>query len=436
MQSAERISEEAYHRETLASSAETFKNQTGEQADKARALKAKARAFSKWANESCDDSRIASCLRVASSLPVFSRSAQALDQDPYLLACRNGYLDLRTMGFFPADPRRLVTKLAATDYDPQAECPHWLARLEEWLPEEDKRRYIQEWAGLSLTGDASQHALLLLYGRGRNGKGMIVNTIGDMLGDYCVTIDTEVLIAGERRLSGNAIQEQKFNMRGARMMRPSETAENGKVSSKDLKSLASTDMIRGRLLRQNSVEFRMSGKLWIPINHRPEISDTTDSIWERLKVIEFTKRFLGDKRIPEEEIKAQLRPEWPGILNWALVGLRRIMRVAPDGSVRIQISDPAFLRQAVQEYREEMDTVGQWLAECTSTEDPSATATPPAIMDSYVWWCDMQSIPERERLGRNKLLEEVRSRGKHARDGYRRFVGLQITSGPVSMSFD
>jgi hypothetical protein len=57
-----------------------------------------------------------------------------------------------------------------------------------------------------------------------------------------------------------------------------------------------------------------------------------------------------------------------------------------------------------------MDTVGQWLAECTSTEDPSATATPPAIMDSYVWWCDMQSIPERERLGRNKLLEEVRSR--------------------------
>jgi putative DNA primase/helicase len=249
------------------------------------------------------------------------------------------------MGFFPADPRRLVTKLAATDYDPQAECPHWLARLEEWLPEEDKRRYIQEWAGLSLTGDASQHAVLLLYGRGRNGKGMIVNTIGDMLGDYCVTIDTEVLIAGERRLSGNAIQEQKFNMRGARMMRPSETAENGKVSSKDLKSLASTDMIRGRLLRQNSVEFRMSGKLWIPINHRPEISDTTDSIWERLKVIEFTKRFLGDKRIPEEEIKAQLRPEWPGILNWALVGLRRIMRVAPDGSVRIQISDPAFLRR-------------------------------------------------------------------------------------------
>jgi hypothetical protein len=39
MQSADRITEEACHWETLASSAETFKNQTGEQADKARALK-------------------------------------------------------------------------------------------------------------------------------------------------------------------------------------------------------------------------------------------------------------------------------------------------------------------------------------------------------------------------------------------------------------
>src|SRR5690606_24834903 len=46
-----------------------------------------------------------------------------LDSDPWVLACPNGVVDLRTGELLAHDPQRLVTKHASVDFSPDAECP-------------------------------------------------------------------------------------------------------------------------------------------------------------------------------------------------------------------------------------------------------------------------------------------------------------------------
>ncbi|MCI0616784.1 hypothetical protein L0244_27720, partial [bacterium] len=52
------------------------------------------------------------------------------DNDPYLLNCRNGVLNLKNGDLLPHDRNYLMTKLAPVDYDPTATHPLWTAFIE------------------------------------------------------------------------------------------------------------------------------------------------------------------------------------------------------------------------------------------------------------------------------------------------------------------
>ena len=55
------------------------------------------------------------------------------------------------------------------------------------------------------------------------------------------------------------------------------------------------------------------------MNHKPIIRGTDRGIWRRVALIPFTQNFeQRDDKTLEEKLKAEL----PGILNWALDGLR------------------------------------------------------------------------------------------------------------------
>jgi len=55
-------------------------------------------------------------------------------------------------------------------------------------------QFLQKAAGMSLTGDTSDHVLLVLYGRGRNGKSTFLNTLLSVMGDYAIQSPPDLLI--------------------------------------------------------------------------------------------------------------------------------------------------------------------------------------------------------------------------------------------------
>jgi hypothetical protein len=119
------------------------------------------------------------------------------------------------------------------------------------------------------------------------------------------------------------------------------------------------------------------------------------------KVTDFRERFL--------------RPEFSGILNWALEGLARWRR---EGLRR-----PASVRAATDEYRSAMDSVEQWIEERAEL-DPAATQSVQDLHNDYVNYLGPHGHP----FGRRRFSKELERKGYAAckKDGARARRGLKL----------
>ena len=71
---------------------------------------------------------------------------------------------------------------------PNADCPLWLQFLFEATGgDAEMARFLQQWAGYTLTGDTREHALVFVFGSGGNGKSVFLNVLTGILADYAAT---------------------------------------------------------------------------------------------------------------------------------------------------------------------------------------------------------------------------------------------------------
>jgi hypothetical protein len=104
------------------------------------------------------------------------------------IAMQNGLLDAEKAiagesDCFPHTP--LWFSAVALDYgfDPQAECPKWLAFLERNLEADPQRiSILQEFFGYCFQPDTSYHKFLLIVGEGQNGKSVACSVLESLLG--------------------------------------------------------------------------------------------------------------------------------------------------------------------------------------------------------------------------------------------------------------
>ena len=79
----------------------------------------------------------------------------------------------------------------------------------------------------------------------------------------------------------------------------------------------------------------------------------------------------------------KLAAELPGILNWALDGLRQWHQQG--------LNPPKIIQNATREYERESDLVGQWLDECT-VRDTKMEMKAGDGYQSFKRWCEDQGI--------------------------------------------
>ena len=84
-------------------------------------------------------------------------------------------------------------------------------------------------------------------------------------------------------------------------------------------------------------------------------------------------------RTASSNTAAELKAELSGILNWALWG---VAEYRADG-----LGEPDAVKAATAKYRDEMDVLAEFIAECCIVErNASAGATP--LYTEFVKWCD------------------------------------------------
>ena len=182
------------------------------------------------------------------------------DRDPMLLNLLNGTLDLRMGELRPHSRDDLLTKLAPVEFKPNATCPQWDRFLVEILPDPEVRSFVRRAAGYSLTGDATEECIFLLYGAGANGKSKFLEVQRFVLGDYALAASAETFLATKGH---GSVRNDLARLRGARFVTAVETEAGNRLAESLLKACTGGDTIAARFLYAEHFEFVPAFKLWL-----------------------------------------------------------------------------------------------------------------------------------------------------------------------------
>lgn len=336
----------------------------------------------RWAAQSEAAAKRKHMLELAEVETGIAIAADKLDADPWTLVVQNGTLDLKSGQIRESRAEDLNTKCAAVSYDANAKCPNWIKHI-EFVTGGDQvlARYLQRAVGYSLTGSIIEQKVLFLHGDGANGKNTFMDVLAAMMGDYAMAAD-ENFLSGDR----HEHPTQLAVLRGKRLVYADETDEGKKIKESRIKGLTGSKIVRARFMRQDSFEFPAQFKIWIMGNHKPQIAGNDQGIWRRLKLVPFTQTLTDDQKIlGYDEILMQ---ELPGILTWALEGLRAWHQLGGLGEAE-QVT------KATKEYREEEDLLGQCFDELmVHGEGEDVFFAVQSFYDGYVAWCNRNGIKD------------------------------------------
>ena len=297
-----------------------------------------------------------------------------LDMHPWLLNVDNGTLDLRTGVLRPHDRDDCLTQLCPVPYEPTAPFPTWRRFIETVLAgDQELIVYLQRLIGYCLTGSTREHLLPFLFGMGANGKSTFIGTLLAMLGpDYAIKAPTDLLLAKR-----DTHPTERADLYGKRLVACVEAEGSRRLAESLVKELTGGDRVRARRMRENYWEFQATHKIWLAANHKPVVRGTDHGIWRRIKLLPFTVAIPDDQQ--DKDLLVKLLDELPGILAWSVEGCRQWLG---DG-----LHEPACVRTATGDYRNEMDLVGRFLVDCCII-DPAASLGAMALYTSFKAWCD------------------------------------------------
>jgi putative DNA primase/helicase len=334
--------------------------------------------------------------------PYFAIGVEKLDADKMKINVNNGTLVVARksdgedyVSFRRHDPADLITKLSPVDYDPKADCPEYDKFIARVQPQDAMRVFLHQWLGLSLTGDVSEQKLAFLYGKGSNGKSVLVDAVSYVAGDYGETVPIETFLDhGKSRNAGQATPDLAI-LPGVRMLRTSEPEKNSRLAEAMVKLVTGGEPIQARHLNRDFFKFYPQFKLTISGNYRPTISGADEGIWRRLRLVPF------NVFIPKEErdihLAEKLRAEASGILNRLLDGLRLW---CDKGLI-----EPDAVTAATAQYRSASDPLGRFLSACL-IESPGDRVQSSVLYQVFEAWCKSSGETAWKQKGFSMAMEE------------------------------
>lgn len=296
------------------------------------------------------------------------------DRDDMLINVANGYIDLTSRELYKHDINKMFSQITNTDYTEKMQPAVWLDFLNDiFAGDKAVIRYIQKALGYSLTGSTREQVMFILFGKGRNGKSIFVETIAEILGDYSNNMQAKSLMVKKN----DNVNTDIARLSKARFVTSSEPNEGFRFDEGLIKQLTGGDKVTARFLYAEEFEYTPKFKIWVSTNHKPIIRGTDDGIWRRLVLIPF------DVQIPEEKVdkdlKYKLLREAPAILNWMAEGAYMWMQ---EG-----LAMPEKLKEASKAYRNEMDVIEQFIEdECKRVDDGKVKAH--ELYELYKKWAN------------------------------------------------
>lgn len=341
--------------------------------------------IAKWSIGSEQRARLDSCLAIAKSMLPIADSGENWDSNNWLFCLSNGVVDLATGELRPGQQSDRITMHSPVAYDKDAEAPRWMQFLNEvFSGDQELINWLQRYLGYCLTGDTREQTVAIPYGNGANGKSKFLAALRHVWGDYGYDAPFSTFELSQRA----AIPNDLAALVGKRMVTSSETNEGTRLNEARIKSLTGCDCVTARFLHAEFFTFTPVAKFFLAVNHRPRVQDDSYGFWRRVRLIPFTRQFIGES--DDKNLLDKLIAEASGILNWLIEGCLLWQKQGLDPT-------PESVQRATAEYQTDSDPLSQFILEQCAI-NPQAQVKASVLYKSYVNWCVDQGFKEREQM--------------------------------------
>jgi P4 family phage/plasmid primase-like protien len=272
-----------------------------------------------------------------------------LDVEAHLAGCDNP--------LHPHDPAWFSPVCLPYPFLPGATCPRWMKALRLSMGgDEELIALVREWFGYNLLHTTNEQKFMILFGEGCNGKSVVCAALEALLGEKNVA--HVPLESFGTRFQLHPTLHKLANI-------AAEIGDIDRVAEGHFKSFISGDRMTFDRKNLTALEVTPTARLTLATNNKPRFFDRSNGVWRRLLLVPF-KVVVPDK----ECVKGMDKIDWwnasdelPGLLNWAIEGLRRLR--AQGGFTAARAS-----AKALEEYKIESNPAKEFLQEhCRVAEE-------------------------------------------------------------------
>ena len=231
----------------------------------------------------------------------------AFDADPNIINVTNGLYDITTGKFSEHTPDYFSRVQLEAEYIPEASGERFLSFLSEILPDKSDQNTVLEMFGAVLVERLMNlEKILMLVGEGGNGKSTLLRTM--------------IAIFGKKNcsfVSMHALENNRFSIaeldgKIANICADISNYEMKHVSA--IKGLVSGDPVTAEKKNKPPFNFENHAKFFFSCNRLPEITEESEGVYRRFRIIEFLTSFR-DKPDPHLLENLTTDEEKSGILN-------------------------------------------------------------------------------------------------------------------------
>lgn len=304
---------------------------------------------------------------------------EEMNSERNLINLSNGMLNLSTYRLEGHSPQYLSTVQIPIHFDENATAPKFDKFMREITLDNDELMNVhQELIGYWMTGETKAEKAVYYYGSGANGKSVLASIVTELVGAKNVS---------SVPLSNFNDQFGMESMIGKLLNISAENEMGGKVlKTENFKAIVSGDNITVNIKYRPAISYRPYCRLVFLVNNLPDSSDVTEGYFRKLVIIPFSRTFKKEER--NVNLKEELLKELPGILNWAIIGLKRLR------SNNYQFSECKAIETAERTYYDEQNPVREFFHSHV-VQDGGSRTKQSDFYKMYSQWLNVQGIDDK-----------------------------------------
>jgi putative DNA primase/helicase len=249
-------------------------------------------------------------------------------------------------------------------------------------------KYLQKILGYCLTGHIDSRVYFILFGKGCNGKTVLLNLMSKILCQQYQAVSKCVFINSNANKTGGS---EVLQLKDCRMATFSETSANDELNEAIIKMISGNDSITARGLYREPMTFIPLCKLVLCTNFKPDFNANDKANVDRVRLVPLNARFVENPTKQNEYIRINgidkiIEREYLNeFFSWCV-----------DGSIEYY-KNPEFnpvgeILEAQNEYIREQSNITNFIDDTFDIATDEDVLMKTEIKSLYDHWCKENSI--------------------------------------------